>query len=236
MTEEEYLDVAAAILDGTPVSWESLPAPEGEQDRGFVRQLRLLSELRRVHRDAHSPVGTTWGPLAIGEPLGIGTFGDVYKARDTALDRHVALKLLRSRAAGRHLSEGRALARVRHPNVVTVFGAAEHNGVCGIWMEFVQGQTLAQLVERDGPLDPAEAAAIGADVCRALAAVHAAGILHGDIKAQNVMREHDGVPADPPSAPRAKAGRVVLMDFGTGRFADDPTAQTLAGTPLYIAP
>lgn len=223
MKEEEYLDLAAAILDGTPVSWASLPRAGTAPEDALLQQLRLLADVRRVHRAAHSPVGTTWGPLVIGEPLGAGTFGDVYKARDTVLERDVALKLLRSRAAGRHLSEGRALARVRHPNVVTVFGAAEHNGACGIWMEFIEGETLAGLVARGGPLDAAAAIAIGVDVCRALAAVHAAGILHGDIKAENVMRERSGQ-------------RVVLMDFGTGRVADDPMAQTLAGTPLYIAP
>lgn len=223
MTDDRFLEVAASILDGAPVSWETLPAPVTEAERGFLKQLRLLDHLTRAHHDAQSPVGKHWGPLLVVERIGSGTFGDVYKARDTALDRDIALKLLRSSHAGRHLAEGRLLARVRHPNVVTVHGAAEHDGLPGIWMEFIQGRTLAQLVAENGPFAPAQVTAIASAVCQALAAVHESGHLHGDIKAQNVMRE-DG-------------GRIVLMDFGTGRIAGDaPPATPLAGTPLYIAP
>lgn len=223
MTDDQFLEVAASILDGAPVSWETLPEPVTEAERGFLTQLRLLDHLTRAHHEAQSPVGKHWGSLLVVERIGSGTFGDVYKARDAALDRDIALKLLRSPYAGRHLAEGRLLARVHHPNVVTVHGAAEHDGVPGIWMEFIQGRTLAQLVAEHGPFAPVQVTAIGSAVCRALAAVHASGLLHGDIKAQNVMRE-DG-------------GRIVLMDFGTGRIAGDaPPAAALAGTPLYIAP
>lgn len=223
MTDDQFLGVAASILDGAPVSWETLPDPVTEAERGFLTQLRLLDHLTRAHHEAQSPVGKHWGPLLVVQRIGSGTFGDVYKARDAALDRDIGLKLLRSPHAGRHLAEGRLLARVRHPNVVTVHGAAEHDGVPGIWMEFIQGRTLAQLVAEHGPFAPAPVTTIGSAVCRALAAVHASELLHGDIKAQNVMRE-DG-------------GRIVLMDFGTGRIAGEvPPADALAGTPLYIAP
>lgn len=223
MTEDQFLEVAASILDGTPVSWDSLLEPATETERGFLAELRLLNQLTRAHHEAQSLLGKHWGPHLVVERIGSGTFGDVYKARDPALDRDLALKLMRSLTAGRHLAEGRLLARVRHPNVVTVHGAAEHDGVSGIWMEFIQGRTLAQLVAEDGPFAPVQVTAIGSTVCRALAAVHASGLLHGDIKAQNVMRE-DG-------------GRIVLMDFGTGRIAGGaPPAAATAGTPLYLAP
>ena len=95
------------------------------------------------------------------------------------------------------------LARVRHPNVVTVHGADVRDGRAGLWMEFVHGRTLESWVQAHGALGPGEATTLGVDLCRALAAVHGAGLVHGDVKAQNVMRE-DG-------------GRTVLMDFGAGR-------------------
>ena len=102
------------------------------------------------------------------------------------------------------IREGRLLARVRHPNVVTVYGAEQHEGAVGLWMEWVEGLTLKQQLAARGVLGGQEAALIGIDVCRAVAAVHKAGLLHRDIKAQNVMRE--------------AGGRIVLMDFGAGEI------------------
>lgn len=221
MTDDEFLEIAAAILDGTPVEWQALAEPVTEDDRQLLRRLHQLADMTDAHRrDADAPA--RWGHLEIAERIGSGTFGDVYRARDTALDRPVALKLLRGTPAGRHGAEGRLLARVRHPNVVTVHGAAEHDGKYGIWMEFIEGRTLAG-VAASGAFTPADVVAIGLDICRALQAVHAGGLLHGDIKPQNVMRED--------------SGRIVLTDFGTGRILDDESlAATIAGTPLYVAP
>jgi TolB-like protein len=108
--------------------------------------------------------------------------------------------------------------------VVTVHGVAVHEGRVGLWMELVRGSTLEQLLAERGPFGPREAARVGVELCRGLAAVHAAGLVHRDVKAQNVMRE-DG-------------GRVVLMDLGTGRdvAAAPDEMSRLAGTPLYLAP
>ena len=123
------------------------------------------------------------------------------------------------------INEGRLLARVRHPNVVTVFGADRFDGRVGLWMDYIKGRTLEQIVRQQGPFGGDEAAVVGVDLCRALAAVHTAGLVHGDVKAQNVMRE-DG-------------GRIVLMDFGVGtrarRAPSDDTGDG-AGTPIYMAP
>jgi hypothetical protein len=105
--------------------------------------------------------------------------------------------------------------------VVTVHGADYRDGRVGIWMEYVAGRTLLEVVRADGALDPREAGRIGADLCRALAAVHGAGLVHRDLKAGNVMR--DG------------SGRVVLMDFGAGALLGDAGAAAV-GTPLYMAP
>ena len=130
----------------------------------------------------------------------------MYRAFDPTLQRHVALKLLLPGALNRDdeaaalLREARAIARVRHPNVVPIYGVDRHEGRVGFWSDFVKGQTLSELITIQGAMGPREAALIGMDVCRAAGAVHAAGFLHRDIKAGNVMRE--------------EGGRILLMDFG----------------------
>ena len=168
---------------------------------------------------------TTWGHLSIAAPLASGSFGRIYRAHDQQLKRDVALKLLRGDftkfpPAEQLLGEARTLARVHHPNVVTVHGADVRGGRAGLWMELVDGQTLDAWVRSHGSMGGGEASSIGVDLCRALAAVHAAGLVHGDVKAQNVMRE--------------KGGRIVLMDFGAGR-AQGTSAIGVAGTPMYLA-
>ena len=172
-----------------------------------------------------------WGSLVVRERVGAGVFGEVYRAYDEQLQREVALKLLRvgsrssDRLAAKVLNEGRLLARLRHPNVVLVHGVEARGDRVGLWMEFVRGCTLEQLLDRQGLFGAREAALIGQDLCRALAAVHAAGLVHRDVKAQNVMRE--------------EGGRVVLMDFGTGvpvREDESGRGAPAAGTPLYLAP
>ena len=148
-----------------------------------------------------------WGHLRIRKRIGAGGFGEVYRAWDGTLEREVALKLLRVEATGHGelKAEGRLLAKLRHPNVMTVYGLAEHAGRVGMWGELIRGSTLAELVKQQGKFSAAEATSIGKEVCRALAAAHASGLLHRDVKAQNVMRE--------------EGGRIVLMDFGLGVLA-----------------
>jgi serine/threonine-protein kinase len=169
-----------------------------------------------------------WGPLRLLQKIGEGAYGEVFRAWDTRLDREVALKLLRPRhpPAGRPTSsiihEGRLLARVRHPNVVTIYGAEHIDNRIGLWMELVRGRTLEQLLSEGTRFSAAEAARIGTEICGAVSAVHAAGLLHRDIKAHNLMLADDG--------------RVVLMDFGAGRDVEDRSSSDLAGTPLYLAP
>ncbi len=168
-----------------------------------------------------------WGRFRLLAPLGIGAFGEVHRAIDTELDREVALKLLKpSRRdpehAGRLLAEARMLAQVRHPNVASIYGVSEHDGRVGFWMELVHGMTLEELLRTQGPRSAAEAALVGIDLCRALAAVHAAGLVHGDVKTANVMRE--------------TGGRIVLMDFGAGGSRGRESNGRVMGTPLYTAP
>ncbi|HEX6973149.1 MAG TPA: serine/threonine-protein kinase, partial [Vicinamibacterales bacterium] len=232
--------LAESVGDGTPIDWAKVEAQANPEERPIVRQLRVLHNLahlhrtlppveafapRRLDRSSGSPAIGNWGHLALLERLGGGTFGDVYRAWDAQLEREVALKLLKGDApdSSRLIGEGRLLARVRHEHVVTVHGVATHDERVGLWMELVPGVTLEQLLASNGRFDAADAARAGVDLCRALAAIHGAGLIHRDVKAQNVVRE-DG-------------GRIVLMDLGTGRdLARGDSAVGVAGTPMYLAP
>ena len=234
MSNDPLLDVAAALADGTPVDWESAARSiTTEDDR------RLLAELRFIGGIARPPLTPpktelsidSWGPLRIVEHVGRGTFGDVYRAWDSRLDREVALKLLRHTEsddeahASTVIQEGRLLARVRHPNVVTVYGAERLNGQVGVWMEFIHGRTLEQELRDTGPFDVDRVITIGIELSGALATVHRAGLIHRDVKAHNVMRDADG--------------RLVMTDFGAGCELDanaEDAACELAGTPVCVAP
>ena len=168
---------------------------------------------------------STWGHLQIRGILGTGGFGVVYRAWDPRLASEVALKVLaRDTGIGDAvIGEASLLARVRHPNIVSIYGADRCNGEVGLWMELIRGRTLSEIVRTHGRFGAREAALVGLDLTRALAAVHGAGLVHRDVKAQNVMRE--------------EGGRNVLMDFGAGVETAGPVGQAkIVGTPLYIAP
>ncbi len=226
--ESRLAKLAGAILDGTPVDWTTAESEPDATRPPHLKHLKVVAALADVHRTDAMPAFGGWGHLQLLELIGGGAFGEVYRAWDPRLDREVALKLLPARGdPGDHAStsiirEGRLLARVRHPNVVTIHGAEEIDGRIGLWMEFVRGRTLEQALQNGGPLSVAETTRVGIEICRAVSAVHAAGLLHRDIKAHNVMLED--------------VGRVVLMDFGAGRELEDESTTDLAGTPLYLAP
>jgi len=238
---DDLMGLADSVAHGETVNWDAESAKSADTARDLIEQLRIIEAVARMHRsqstdeervpdraklDPLAP-GARWEHLVIVERVGGGTFGDVYRARDTKLDREVALKLLRRRArtealASQILSEGRLLARVAHPNVIVIHGAESSNGQVGLWMEFIRGFTLEEVLRQHGPFSAREATFIGLDLCRALAAVHATGLVHRDVKAANVMRE--------------QGGRIVLMDFGTGEDLNAAAAEGMAGTPLYLAP
>ena len=182
--------------------------------------------------DHGEPAPQLWGHLQRLEKVGQGVFGEVFRAWDAQLEREVALKLARgagccheSAVAG-GLREARLLARVRHPSVVTVYGADHFDGRFGIWMEFIRGRTLEALLRENGQLPARLVTKIGLDLCSAVAAVHRCGLLHRDIKTKNVMRED--------------SGRIVLMDFGLSQDLRNPagprSAHEIRGTPAYMAP
>jgi hypothetical protein len=242
-------EIANAIADGTPVDWEAVAAwALNEADREFVERLRLVEQVTRAQQGhgsqasadggpssgqgtrgaaAHDePDPETWGPLQILARVGGGTSGVVYRAHDPRLDRVVALKLLRRPEPGRDatqavvIEEGRLLARVTHPNVVTVYGAEWHDGRVGIWMEFIEGRTLDTCVREGGPAHrpqplqrPGRGAQGRAAASRRESAERDAGA--------RWARGADGLRRGP--------GCGYLT-----READAP--RSLVGTPLYLAP
>lgn len=237
-TEREALtDPASRIADGRAIDWQAELEASPEQQAGLER-LQRVARIAQAWRDLgvtptddDAPThGETalfhWGTLEVREKLGEGTFGEVFRAYDPSLAREVALKLRRISkddvSDRRALDEARRLARLRHRNVVAIHGADSHDGRAGLWTELLRGRTLEQLVAERGDLGGEEAALIGIDLCSALAAVHAAGFVHGDVKPANVMRE-DG-------------GRIVLMDFGSGSSRALGSGGALTGTPLTAAP
>ncbi|MFF7994304.1 serine/threonine-protein kinase [Kitasatospora xanthocidica] len=165
--------------------------------------------------------------------LGAGGMGTVWLARDLVLEREVALKEIRSAtddtrrsAAMRHrvLREARALARIDHPNVVTVHEVLDQRPHLWVVMEAVEGRSLQEVLQ-DGPLTPAWAARIGLDVLGALESAHAAGVLHRDVKPGNVLIRPDG--------------SAVLTDFGIASLTDSHTLTApgdIIGSPEYMAP
>jgi len=149
----------------------------------------------------------------------------VWRAYDPLLDLQVALKLRKfdsDSLSHQFLEEARRLARVRQANIVSVYGAAVHEGRAGLWTELVRGSPLSDLLAHHGPFPAAGVRGIGLDLCHALAAVHRHGVVHGDVKAENVMRE--------------VSGRIVLMDFGASREFDRADASVVSGTLRYLAP
>ncbi|WP_161624826.1 serine/threonine-protein kinase [Streptomyces spectabilis] len=173
------------------------------------------------------------GRFQLIEELGRGGMGVVWRAVDTLLGREVAVKHVRgpgqgaapldTKATARLLREARAAAKLNHPGAVTVYDVVRSGSEVVIVMELVRGTTLSALVAREGPLPPTRVASIGAQLAEVLGAAHAMGVIHRDVKPENVML--------------LAGGRVKLADFGIARLSSEVTSTTsVFGTPAYMAP
>jgi eukaryotic-like serine/threonine-protein kinase len=180
--------------------------------------------------------GSILGDYRIDSVLGSGSFATVYRATDRTLERPVALKILKPggvSAPARLLAEARLAAALNHPNVCTVFAADASEGVSFIAMEYVAGRPLSRVLEA-GPLPEAQAVSVARQIAEGMAAAHARGIVHGDLKPANIML--------------TEAGLAKVMDFGLSRRdpgLPDPAAtvlwqagdaQGISGTPSYMSP
>jgi hypothetical protein len=173
------------------------------------------------------------GRYQLADLIGRGGMGSVWRAEDTVLSRQVAVKVVERSATAdpgedvlaRGAREARAAARLNHPHAVTVHDVVEEGDRCAIVMELVDAPTLGDLVRLHGPLAPQRVAAIGLQLVDVLAAAHAAGIVHRDVKPSNVMV----LPDD----------RVKLTDFGIASLQGDPQLTrpgTTMGSPRFMAP
>lgn len=186
-------------------------------------------------------IGQQFGHYDVVSRLGSGGMGVVYLARDTRLDRRVAIKVLPDgrvadeRARTRFRREAQALSRLNHPNIATIYDFDQYDGRDFLVMEYIEGQSLRD-VGLD-PLPPAEVVRLGTQLAEALAAAHSAGVVHLDLKPGNLMRTSDG--------------RLKVLDFGIARLhaidssegtthtlslGDTGTAANGAGSPPYMAP
>ncbi|MGA8111815.1 MAG: serine/threonine-protein kinase, partial [Acidobacteriaceae bacterium] len=199
-------------------------------------QSKARSRVQQVIAGADGNVDLEPGTILAGryeilKVLGTGGMGAVYKAQDNELDRLVALKVIRPELArntaivDRFKQEIRLSHKVTHRNVVRMYDLSEDAGMRFVTMELVDGRDLRSILEDRGKLPPDEAVDVFQQICFALEAAHSVGILHRDLKPQNVMRED--------------AGRVVVMDFGLARtFEGDGMTQSgaLVGTMEYMSP
>jgi len=191
---------------------------------------RRFPVLKPVPQDGFS-IGQRIGIYHIEDRIGQGGMGLVYRARDTVLDRTVALKVLPPELAqnaeflSRFRTEAYAQARLHHPNIVTLFSVLEISAGFILVLEFVEGETLHQRIQRQGPLDAAEAVTIYEQALRGVAFAHQAGIVHRDLKPDNIFV--------------TRQDEVKIMDFGVAKIMEskEPTrARSMVGTLLYISP
>jgi serine/threonine protein kinase len=172
------------------------------------------------------------GPYEVSGIIGAGGMGIVLKGWDKPLNRVVAIKLMSPHLASsgvakaRFLREAQAAAGIVHPNVIDIYGVAEHESIPYLVMPYVRGHSLQKRVQEQGALPTEDVIRIGLQIASGLAAAHAQGIIHRDIKPANIL-VGDGI------------DRIVITDFGLARTVDDASltrSGTVAGTPQYMSP
>jgi serine/threonine protein kinase len=183
--------------------------------------------------------GQHFGPYEIGSLLGAGGMGDVYRARDTKLDRDVAIKILPAvftadpERRARFEREARLLAALNHPHIGAIYGFEDREGIHGLVLELVEGQTLAERL-RAGPLPVPEALTIAGQIAEALEAAHEKGIVHRDLKPANIILQEARGPRDELN--------VKVLDFGLAKAAVEESTSSVTsdgvilGTTMYMSP
>jgi serine/threonine-protein kinase len=169
--------------------------------------------------------GQVIGKYRILSPLGSGGFGNVYLAEDTWIDKKVALKVPHKQGLdfSEMLKEPRLLASMSHPNIVTVLTAEKQDDVFFIVMEYVPGETLEQLIMRQGALEVTRALDFTCQICNAVDHAHRTGVLHRDLRPGNMLI--------------TETGMLKVTDFGTSRFLEIAAhGTTVIGSPPYMAP
>jgi serine/threonine-protein kinase len=169
--------------------------------------------------------GQIVGKYRILSPLGSGGFGTVYLAVDTWIDKKVAIKVPHKQNLDftELLKEPRLLASLSHPNIVAILTAEKQDGLFFIVMEYVQGETLEQIVEREGALDLGRALDFTCQICNAVDHAHRAGVIHRDLRPGNMLVSETGL--------------LKVTDFGTSRFLEIAAhGTTVVGSPPYMAP
>lgn len=189
----------------------------------LIRSGQKITDSTIIARPMPLTSGTKLGPYEIQAPLGAGGMGEVYKARDTRLDRTVAIKVLSSQlSAGAELKarferEARSISSLNHPRICTLYDVGSQNGVDFLVMEYLEGETLAARIARQ-PLSQDEVLKIGIEIAEALDRAHRSGIIHRDLKPGNVMLTSSG---------------AKLMDFGLAKLTAFAASQTAA--PAFSA-
>jgi serine/threonine protein kinase len=238
----QFLEQACAGDDELREEATSLISAYEKAD-DFIEQPAIARDARVLVGDFPNSIAREVGPYTIVERLGGGGMGEVYLAQDTRLNRLIALKILPSYLASdverlrRFQREARAASALNHPNILTIHEVGESEGVPYIATEFIEGQTIRDLLAGD-ELSIDEIVDIARQVAFALSAAHAAGIVHRDIKPENIMRRSDGL--------------VKILDFGIAKLTEHQTlsdssetggllrAQTEAGVVMgtvdYMSP
>ena len=187
------------------------------------------------------PAGSHLGPYDILSPLGAGGFGEVYKARDTRLDRTVAIKILPSadpELKARFEREAKAIAALTHPHICTLYDVGHQDGTDYLVMEYLEGETLDKKIAR-GSIKVDEALKIAIEIAEALDKAHRAGIVHRDLKPANVMLSKSGVKLLDFGLAKLRSQAAVPAGLSTAATATSPplTARgTILGTLQYMAP
>jgi tetratricopeptide (TPR) repeat protein/tRNA A-37 threonylcarbamoyl transferase component Bud32/TolB-like protein len=232
-------EAAACATCGEPLPRE--PAGEGKTDRFAEEATRAEPAPTYVEAATREPGGLAGADLRIGSLfagryevqglIGQGGMGRVYRVRDRSLDKVIALKTLRAdnqeglQALQRFKQELLLARKITHKNVIRIHDLGEADGITFFTMEFIHGESLDALIHRLGRIPPEQAVSLSRQILSALAEAHAQGVIHRDLKPQNVMV--DG------------AGNACLMDFGIARAVDSDSMTAsgmIIGTPDYISP